>query len=67
MDKVTAYKACPGAPLETNPVRAYAWKLEKISEKKISFSAALWILENPLEVKSIIDECDEEIHFGAKE
>lgn len=66
MDKVTAYKAGNGAPLETDPTRAFAWKLEAMSEKRVSFSNALWILQNSDKIKAIIDEYKNEEEFGAK-
>jgi hypothetical protein len=54
--KVMAYKLFAGAPLETDPKRAYAWLIAKESESKIGFTQALWIIENAKRVKQIIDE-----------
>lgn len=61
MKKVVAYKSGYGAPLETDPKRAYAWSLEKNSDKEISFSSALWILENRDKIKSLINDYEKEI------
>lgn len=69
MEKVTAYK-CPGGILETDPIRAYAWKLHKESKKHlgngdynlaIEFSAALWIIDNKDKVKALLNEFEKEI------
>jgi hypothetical protein len=69
MEKVTAYKA-PGGILETNPLRAFAWKLHHISKQhsefgspghKIEFSEALWLLENKEAVKALIADYEKEL------
>ena len=66
MKKVTAYKARSGAPLETDPLRAYAWEMEIVSEKNVSFGSALWILNNADTVRQLLDEYEDERDFGAK-
>ena len=69
MEKVTAYR-CPNGALETDPLRAFAWKLSHLSKKsrefsspseKIDFSAALWLFENKDVVKALIDEYEKEL------
>ena len=68
MEKVTAYR-CPGGTLETDPLRAFAWKLNHLSKQsrefggpaeKIDFSSALWLLENKDAVKNLIAEYESE-------
>lgn len=66
MKKVTAYKGSKGAPLETDPLRAYAWELENISENHVSFGSALWILDNIERVRKLLDEYEDERDFGKK-
>lgn len=66
MKKVTAYKARSGAPLETDPLRAYAWELEIVSEKIVNFGAALWVLDHADTVRQLLDEYEDERDFGAK-
>ena len=69
MEKVTAYKA-PGGILETDPLRAFAWKLHHMSKQpreftgpasKIEFAEALWLLENKDAVKKLIAEYEQEL------
>lgn len=64
MEKVTAYRAGKGAPLETDPLRAYAWKLTNISDNQVGFSDALWILQNGLDVSIIISQYEKEVKWG---
>lgn len=70
MEKVTAYR-CPNGALETDPLRAFAWKLNHLSKKqsqefsssseKIDFSSALWLLENKDAVKELIADYEKEL------
>ena len=68
MKKVTAYR-CPNGVLETDPLRAFAWKLSHLSKhqrefsnpsEKIDFNSALWLLENKDVVKNLIAEYESE-------
>ena len=63
LTKVTAYK-CPKGTLETDPIRAYAWKLNDLAtdgrDESVSFGAALWILKNKEVVVEIFKELEDE-------
>jgi hypothetical protein len=64
MKKVSAYQ-CPGGILETDPKRAAAWNLyycAKDAKENVSFSSALWIIENKDIVIKLINEYDLEIN-----
>lgn len=68
LSKVEAYK-CPNGTLETDPVRAFAWKLSSMSStatstgsaNKIDFSASLWVMENRDDVKKVIEALEKEL------
>ena len=69
MEKVTAYR-CPNGALETDPLRAFAWKLNHLSKQsrefgspseKIDFSSSLWLLENKDAVKDLIADYEKEL------
>jgi hypothetical protein len=61
LTKVKAYK-CPNGVLETDPLRAFAWKLSSLSpQEKVTFTAAIWILENRAVVKEVIDALESEM------
>lgn len=58
IEKVTAYKVKNA--LETDPKRAYAWELENISEKHVSFGSALWILDNIETMRKLLEQYESE-------
>lgn len=64
LDKVIAYH-CKNGILETDPVRAYAWKLHHLAkdgrDEKVSYGAALWIVKNRETVEEIFKELEEEL------
>lgn len=68
LNKVEAYK-CPNGALETDPVRAFAWKLSSLSatssttgtHNRLDFSECLWILENRDAVKKVIEALEREL------
>ena len=65
MDKVTAYK-CSGGALEVNPERAFAWELNKLGDS-ISFSTALFLIENRTKITEIFNELDKELRNKQEE
>lgn len=68
LSKVEAYK-CPNGALETDPVRAFAWKLSSLSStssttgtsNRLDFSESLWVLENRATVKKVIEALEKEL------
>lgn len=68
LTKIEAYR-CPNGALETDPVRAFAWKLSDLSSKsssggtytKLEFSQSLWVLENKEMVKKVIEALEKEL------
>lgn len=68
LSKVEAYK-CPNGALETDPVRAFAWKLSSLSStssttgtsNRLDFSESLWVLENRATVKKVIESLEKEL------
>ena len=61
LNKVEAYR-CPNGALETDPLRAFAWKLSSLSpDARIDFSVALWIMGNKDIVKKVIEAFEKEI------
>lgn len=68
LTKIEAYR-CPNGALETDPVRAFAWKLSDLSSKsssggtytKLEFSQSLWVLENKEMVKRVIESLEKEL------
>ena len=64
MKKVIAYKA-ENHVLETDPVRASAWDIHHKSKQnsgaEISFSAALWLIENQNTITEILENLKKEL------
>ena len=68
LSKVEAYR-CPNGALETDPVRAFAWKLSSLSStssttgtsNRLDFSESLWVLENRATVKKVIEALEKEL------
>lgn len=68
LSKVEAYK-CPNGALETDPLRAFAWKLSSLSStssttgtsNRLDFSESLWVLENRATVKKVIEALEKEL------
>jgi hypothetical protein len=68
LTKIEAYR-CPNGHLETDPVRAFAWKLSHLStlsspmgsSTKLEFTECLWILENKETVKKVIEALEKEL------
>ncbi len=63
MKKVIAYKS-DNHVLETDPIRAAAWDLNHKSKNggnEISFSAALWLLNNKDTISEIFENLKKEI------
>ena len=68
LSKVEAYK-CPNGALETDPVRAFAWKLSSLSStssttgtsNRLDFSESLWVLENRATGKKVIESLEKEL------
>lgn len=64
MKKVIAYKA-ENHVLETDPVRASAWDLKYLSKEsgsEISFTVALWILNNQETITQLFAELKKELN-----
>jgi hypothetical protein len=68
LTKIDAYK-CPNGHLETDPLRAFAWKLSHLSTEnspmgsstKLDFSECLWIMKNRALVKQVIEALEKEL------
>ena len=63
MKKVTAYRSKNHA-LETDPLRAAAWDLTYLSKEcgsEISFTAALWIVNNQETITKLFTELKKEL------
>jgi hypothetical protein len=68
LTKIEAYR-CPNGGLETDLVRAFAWKLSDLSSKsssigssiKLNFSESLWVLENRETIKKVIEALEKEL------
>lgn len=64
MKKVIAYRSKNHA-LETDPLRATAWDLTYLSKEsgsEISFTAALWILNNQETITQLFAELKKELN-----